>query len=143
MRSVDDRGAILPIVLLVLLALSLLGTGAFYATGLERRISEAHRASVIALYAAESGLALLMAENPGGLPAYRTYAFPDGDATASATLLVAIDSATSLLLITSRGTRRSGRNGMSVRTLRVVAGRRAGAGGGLLLPRPGSWHERL
>ncbi|MFQ5746332.1 MAG: PilX N-terminal domain-containing pilus assembly protein [Gemmatimonadota bacterium] len=138
MPRIGHRGAILPIVLLVLLALSALGTGAFLAASFERRISEAHRAGVIALYVAESGLAHLLAENPPSFPALRSYAFPDGDAVVRADRLVTIDSTRALVLVTSRGTHGVGRQAIGVRSVQIVAE----FGAGPPRPRRGSWHER-
>lgn len=115
----DERGFALIVVLLCLVAVTALATAGFLGSGSEYKVSQNHRATVAAFYAADAGLQTYLATHRGP-PESKVYSLSEGTAEISSIRLNKPSDSQTLYLITSRGVHAPSEGNRAERRLNVV-----------------------
>lgn len=115
-----EGGFALVAALLLLLALTALGTAGFFVSRTDYRINQNHHASVRAFYIANAGLWDYLAAGKATADT-QTYVYPDGRARVWTTELMEVDAWSRLLRITSRGRHLPPQGGVAERRVSTVA----------------------
>lgn len=117
----DEGGFALIVVLLCLVGLTALATAGFLGSGSEHRISQNHRATVAAFYAADAGLQTYLATHRGiPEPTPEVYTLPEGTAEITSIPLNRPSESQTMYLITSRGVHATSEGNRAERSLNVV-----------------------
>jgi Tfp pilus assembly protein PilX len=137
-----DRGFVLPAALVALTFLYLIAAAGYTLSMLEKRMSDAHAASVRAFYLADGALRDALAR-PQDTASSRSYAFGEGSAVVQFLPLLYVSSGDRLVRVTATARVAIRRGGPSVRRVETVALVATGESTASATPVavPGTWRE--